>query len=128
MASETEELAQLLREAQAEFQAALDGITERELRTPPAANEWSVAQIIGHVGEHQVFWVRRGQLMAALEMPDLDRTHDELEARSQAADKAKDIPWPELQRQLAEACRQALERLGRLREQAALGGRRNPTP
>ena len=116
MASEAEALVQLLQGAQARFQAALQGISEAELRTPPREGEWTVAQVVGHVAELQPFWMRKVLLMVTLENPSVARTPEEQEQRVRAVAEAEGMPWPELERRLQESAAQALELARRLRD------------
>lgn len=116
MVSQTEELGQLLQEAQTELTTALEGITEEELRTPPKEGEWSVAQVLGHVAEMQPFWVRKALLMATLENPNIARSPEEAQQRLRAVAETERMPWPELQRRVEEAGSQAVTLVRRLRE------------
>ena len=117
MTTDIETLAQSLREAQGKLNAALEGITEAELRKPPAEGEWSVAQIVGHVTEVQPFLMRKAHLMTTQDNPTISRTSQEREQRLRAVAEAEQASWFELQSRLDEAGAQALDTLKQLRHQ-----------
>ena len=64
------------------LEQALQGISEQELRTLPAPEEWSVAQVLGHVIEMAPLWVSKART-AAQQKTDLPakRTPEEAQAR-----------------------------------------------
>ncbi|MFC1935965.1 DinB family protein [Chloroflexota bacterium] len=117
MTTDIETLARSLQEAQGKLNKALEGITEAELRKPPAEGEWSVAQIVGHVTEVQPFLMEKAYLMTTQDDPSVSRTPRERERRLRVVTEAEKAIWPELQRHLNEASVQALEMLKRLRHQ-----------
>ncbi len=125
MTTEVEHLVNAVREAQARLSAALEDITEDQLRRPPAEGEWSVAQVLGHVIEMQPFWMEKAQLMVSQDNPDVSRTPQEQEQRLWAVAEAKVAPRPELRRRLDEAGTRALGMLQQLLPQdlARLGHR-----
>ena len=108
MTTEIDGLVNAVRKAQAKLSVALEGITEEQLRKPPADGEWSVAQVLGHVIEMQPLWMEKAKLIASQDNPDVRRTPQEHEQRLQAVAKAELTPWSELQRRLDEAGTRAL--------------------
>ena len=54
-----------LRAARDEVLSAIDGITEQEAHQIPAPDEWSVAQLLAHIAELQVFWVGKAVIITA---------------------------------------------------------------
>ncbi len=61
--SEIQKLQGGLRAARDEVLSAIDGITEQEAHQIPAPDEWSVAQLLAHIAEIQVFWVGKAALI-----------------------------------------------------------------
>ena len=103
MIPEVESLVQQLTHAQERLHRALEGISEVELRKIPAEEEWSVAEIIGHIVEFQPFWMGKVPLMTSEDNPYAGRTAEEEDQRLEVVAMAKEAPLPELQRLLQEA-------------------------
>ena len=77
--SSADALAGRLAAAQEALLAALDGVTDAELRTPPSDGEWTIAQVCAHVIEMQPLWA--GKAARILDTPEVGRTPDEAEQR-----------------------------------------------
>ena len=78
---EIQELQEALRSARDEVLSAIDGISESEAHEIPAPSEWTVAQLLAHVTELQVFWIARAVLITKEDDPQITRTAVENDQR-----------------------------------------------
>jgi len=94
---------------------ALDAVPPELFDRPPAPNEWSVAQVIGHALESQDFWVGQLERLLTEERPAIGRrtdaerqrrTHGFTDGRPRTPDEARTRL-----RQVAEQTRSRLSRL-----------------
>ncbi|MCS7207167.1 MAG: DinB family protein [Dehalococcoidia bacterium] len=110
----------LLRELEGAHEAlerALEGITPRELYTPPKEGEWSVAQVLAHTIEMEPFWLRKVLLARQQEAPTLARaTEAEREQRLRAVAEHGQDSLPVILSRMAEAHAEAVSILLRLDE------------
>ena len=72
--SEIQELQEVLRSARDQVLSAIDGISESEAHEIPAPGEWTVAQLLAHITELQVFWIARAVLITTENDPQIART------------------------------------------------------
>lgn len=56
-------LQQILRSAHQVVMDSIDGIAEAEIRQVPAPDEWTVAQLMAHTAEIQIFWMEKAVLI-----------------------------------------------------------------
>ena len=77
-----------LQAAQADLVAAVEAASEKSLATAPAEDEWSAAQVVGHVAELQPFWLKKARSLSTAHPEPLSRTIEEHESRDIAVDVA----------------------------------------
>lgn len=110
----------LLRELETAHEAverALEGITERELYTPPKEGEWSVAQVLAHSIEMEPFWLRKTLLARQQDTPTFARATDaERAQRLKAVEEHGRDPLPVILARMADAHAEAVATLLRLEE------------
>ena len=112
--SEVQILQQGLRAARDEVLSAIDGITEQEDREIPAPDEWSVAQLLAHIAEIQVFWVGKAVLITKENDPQISRTAVESDLRIAAVTDHVQDSLAELKSEMLAACEEALAMVGRI--------------
>ena len=86
-----QDLQQILRSAHQVVMDSLDGIAEAEIRQVPAPDEWTVAQLMAHTAEIQIFWMEKAVLITCENDPNITRSDVENDRRAAAvADHAGD--------------------------------------
>ena len=103
-----------LRSAKDEVLSATDGTTEAEAHQVPAPGEWTVAQLLAHIAEIQVFWV--GKAVRITEENDLQisRTDVENDLRLAAVMDRSQDRLDDLKRSVISACEQAVATVGNI--------------
>jgi uncharacterized damage-inducible protein DinB len=66
------DIAESIRQARAAFWASIEGLSQEDMRRRPAARDWSIAEILGHLPEADYFYLQqalmgRNLLVHALE-------------------------------------------------------------
>ena len=85
---QVQKLVNQVEQSYARLEQALQGISEQELRSRPAPEEWSVAQVLGHVIEMAPLWSSKARTAAQqrAELP-AKRTPEEAQARLAAVER-----------------------------------------
>ena len=115
--SEIQKLQDGLRAARDEVLSAIDGITEQEAHEIPAPDEWSVAQLLAHIAEIQVFWVGKAVLITKEDDPQISRTAVESDLRIAAVTDHAQDSLADLKRETLAACEEAIAMVGRINPQ-----------
>ncbi len=115
--SEIQKLQGGLRAARDEVLSAIDGITEQEAHEIPAPDEWSVAQLLAHIAEIQVFWVGKAALITKEGDPQISRTAVESDRRIAAVTDPGQDSLEDLKREMLAACEEAAAMVGRINPQ-----------
>lgn len=95
---------------------ALEGITERQLRTPVKEGEWTVGEVMAHVTEAIPVWTGKCLLMAAQDHPFVGRTPDEYTRRTGILPLHANDDIATIRRRFQDSIRQALADVRRLRD------------
>lgn len=106
------QLQQSLRSAKDEVLSATDGATEAEAHQVPAPGEWTVAQLLAHIAELQVFWVGKALLITQENNPQITRTDVENDVRLAAVTDHSQDSLHDLKRSVISACEQAAATVG----------------
>jgi uncharacterized damage-inducible protein DinB len=61
--------------------AAIEGISEEDAHQVPREGEWTVAQLLAHIAEIQIFWSGKAQLITREEDPNITRSDVENDVR-----------------------------------------------
>lgn len=106
-----QQLARQVEQAFEQVKNSLKGITEQEMKTPPAPSEWTAAQVLGHVVELGPFWASKARLVAQQGGAIPGRTPAEQQARMAAVERFATEPVSVIQaslRQSQEQCTKAV--------------------
>ncbi len=118
-----------LRSAKDEVLSAMDGTTEPEARQIPAPGEWSVAQLLAHIAEIQVFWVGKAVLITQEHDPQISRTDVENDLRLAAVTDHSQDSLDGLKRSVISACEEAAAEVRNIvPEDLSRPGRRESNP
>ncbi len=109
---EIQELQDGLRAARDEVLKAIHGITEEGAHEIPAPGEWSVAQLLGHIAELQVFWVGKALLLTKETDPQISRTAVESDQRIAAVTGRSQERIEDLECEVIAACEEAAAMVG----------------
>jgi len=103
-----------LRSAKDEVLSAIDGTTEAEARQVPAPGEWTVAQLLAHIAEIQVFWVGTAVRITQENNLQISRTDVENDLRLAAVTDRSQDSLDDLKRSVVSACEQAVATVGNI--------------
>jgi uncharacterized damage-inducible protein DinB len=94
---------------------ALDAVPPELFDRPPAPDEWSVAQVIGHALESQDFWVGQLERLVGEDRPAIGRRTDaERQRRTYGFTDGRPRTLAEAQERLQRTARETRARLSRL--------------
>lgn len=103
-----------LRAAKGRVDSAIAGITEAEAHRIPAPGEWSVAQLLAHIAEIQVFWVGKAVLITKEDDPQITRSDVENDLRLAAVTGHAQDPLDVLIQSVETACDEAVAIMGQI--------------
>jgi len=103
-----------LRAAKERVDSAIAGITEAEAQQVPAPGEWSVAQLLAHIAEIQVFWVGKAVLITKEHDPQISRSDVENDLRLAAVTGHARDPLNVLIQSVETACDEAVAIIGQI--------------
>ena len=107
-AVETERLQAGLRAAHDAVIASVQGVSEEEAHQIPEPDEWTVAQLLAHIGEIQGFWMEKAVLITKEDDPQITRTAVENDLRIAAVEDHSQDSVADLLAQVAEANEKAI--------------------
>lgn len=103
-----------LQELQKGLQQEVSLLSIQELYDPPKEGEWSSAQILGHIGELETFWMGKAVQLAKRDGIKVDRTEAEAAVRLKAVEEKRSASKSELIKYLEDSHQQTLASLGEI--------------
>lgn len=94
--------------------SATDGATEPEAHQVPAPSEWTVAQLLAHIAEIQVFWVGKAVRITQENDLQISRTDVENDLRLAAVTDHSQDSLDDLKRSVISACEEAVAAVGNI--------------
>ncbi len=113
------ELIQAVDDVNRRLLEALESVPPDRFDRPPAPDEWSVAQVIGHAIESQDFWVGQLERLAREDRPSIGRrTEAERQRRIHGFTYGRPKTPEEARARLSQVAEETRTRLGRLPAEA----------